>query len=605
MGFCDLIQLVISDTLDSLPVFLPELILCFTIFVLLLARVVLGRIDISFYWTLAGLLIALVVPYGGQPWRILRASDELLRQEIFTGMLVYDGFTLFMRGLLIVFAILLILLIRLTNTFDRRDGTDIYTLILGATLGMCLMASANHLLMVFLAVEMASVPSYVLAGFRKTRRVSSEAALKYSVYGAGTAGVMLYGMSLVAGVVNSVHLPTIADRLVEIWPTMSMEQSFVLGLGGMMIMVGLAFKLSAVPFHFWCPDVFEGASAEVNAFLSVASKAAALALLVRVSLGIGISSAPALANGHAVNDRHAVQSAVVQTAPPDGVSSELSLAVFNVADRASGDSDNASETSLIPTSPTAARARQETSIEEAATVQAQLPGFIALMISVIAAITCTFGNLAAYGQTNINRLLAYSTIAHAGYMMMAVPAALALALDHPESAESAVASLAIYMGIYMFMNLGAFSIVAFLRGALGSEQITDYSGLFWRAPGVVVCLSLILFSLVGLPPLAGFIGKFAVFAALMNGYQLTQHGYLFALLIVGGINTVISLFYYLRLVKVMIIDAEPEGRRPVDFSLVSLAGVYTVLVTVPIVLFFLRWEWLSRLARSATDHLLS
>ena len=194
MGFYDLIQLVINDTLDSLPVFLPELILCLTIFVLLLARVVLGRIDISFYWTLAGLLIALVVPYGGQPWRILRASDELLRQEIFTGMLVYDGFTLFMRGLLIAFAILLILLIRLTNIFDRRDGTDVYTLILGATLGMCLMASANHLLMVFLAVEMASVPSYVLAGFRKTRRVSSEAALKYSVYGAGTAGVMLYGI---------------------------------------------------------------------------------------------------------------------------------------------------------------------------------------------------------------------------------------------------------------------------------------------------------------------------------------------------------------------------------------------------------------------------
>ena len=189
MEFYDLIQRVIHDTLDtSLPLFWPELILCLTIFVLLAARVVSTRIEMSFPLAIAGLLLALLVPQGGQPWRILLAGDELVRTEIFTGMLVYDGFTLFMRGLLISFAILLLVLTRITNVFDRRDGTDIYTLVIGATLGMCLMASANHLLMVFLAVEIASVPSYVLAGMRKTQRLSSEAALKYSEYGAGTAG---------------------------------------------------------------------------------------------------------------------------------------------------------------------------------------------------------------------------------------------------------------------------------------------------------------------------------------------------------------------------------------------------------------------------------
>ena len=347
MGFYDLIQHVISDTLQtSLPVFLPEIVLCLTIFVLLAARVFWGRTEMSFHLALAGLLVALTVPYGGQPWRILTESDSLVRTEIFTGMLVYDGFTLFMRGLLIVFAILLLMLIRLTNIFDRRDGTDIYTLILGATLGMCLMASANHLLMVFLAVEMASVPSYVLAGIRKTRRISSEAALKYSVYGAGTAGVMLYGISLVAGVVNSVHLPTIADRLVEIWPAMSMEESFVLGLGGLMIMVGLAFKLSAVPFHFWCPDVFEGASAEVNAFLSVASKAAALALLVRVSLGIGVAVDTALEESHTMTQ----PAAVVQPFSVQEIPFDSSLAVFNLGAREDASLSDTNTTSIISAS---------------------------------------------------------------------------------------------------------------------------------------------------------------------------------------------------------------------------------------------------------------
>src|SRR5262245_56122689 len=221
------------------------------------------------------------------------------RQEIFTGMLVYDSMTVFFRMFLVAFAFWFVILVRMTGLADREDGQDFYALLLGSTLGMCLMASANHLMTVFLAVEMASVPSYVMAGIIKGRRRASEAALKYAVYGAGAAGVMLYGISLLAGLLNTAHLPTIAARLAALdipamvtsgdnWGTL-----MVLALAALMIMVGLAFKLSAVPFHFWCPDVFEGASAEVDAFLSVASKAAAMALLVRVALGVSAVSAPA------------------------------------------------------------------------------------------------------------------------------------------------------------------------------------------------------------------------------------------------------------------------------------------------------------------------
>ena len=573
MNLHELVSQVISDTVDkSLPAFGPELALCITIFVLLLARILpYGEKIDAFYLAIAGLVIGLAIP-GSLPWHLATGGESVPRTEIFTGMLVYDGFTQMLRCVLLLFAILLALLTKITRVFDWRDGPDIYTLILGATLGMCLMASANHLLMVFLAVEMASVPSYVLAGMRKDQLKSSEAALKYSIYGAGTAGIMLYGISLVAGVLHTLHLPTLAVELIQQTPTMVPAQLTVLALGGLMIMVGLAFKLSAVPFHFWCPDVFEGASAEVNAFLSVASKAAALALLVRIAIGFTV-----------VPPAEAHESVALDSRPG-------AVAVFNVSDEApAGESD------------------QTEGKEDAAAGPADVRGFIALLVALIAAVTCTFGNLAAYGQTNINRLLAYSTIAHAGYMMMPIPAAVAVAAVQPEAAEAAIASLIIYIWIYLFMSLGAFAIVAFMRGALESEQIDDYAGLVRQVPLVVVCFAIILFSLIGLPPMAGFIGKFAIFMALVNAYQITGGTFLIVLLVIGCLNTVLSLFYYLRVIKVMIIDPVPDSRSPIIFNFLTHPGayIYVVAVTAPLLLIFVKWDWLNILAQTAVDHLVS
>ncbi|MCA9141868.1 MAG: hypothetical protein KDB05_03740, partial [Planctomycetales bacterium] len=260
---------------SSIGVFTPELCLCATIVLLLFIRLFNGGRKVDLFWVmLIGTGVALV---ASSPWKFLGSHpplgglDAVSRMEIFTGMLVYDPFTVYMRSVLIGFAFLFAIFTKLSGIPDKEDGADIYTLVLGSTLGMCLMASANHLLMVFMAVEMASVPSYALAGMLKGRRTASEAALKYSVYGAGAAGVMLYGISLVAGLMNTAHLPTMAVQLAERLPEMPGPEVMVLALGGMMIMVGLAFKLSAVPFHFWAPDVFEGACAEVNAFLSIAS----------------------------------------------------------------------------------------------------------------------------------------------------------------------------------------------------------------------------------------------------------------------------------------------------------------------------------------------
>ncbi|MEX0585887.1 MAG: proton-conducting transporter membrane subunit, partial [Pirellulales bacterium] len=225
--------------------------------------------------------------------------------------------------------------------------------------------------------------------------------------------------------------------------------------------------------------------------------------------------------------------------------------------------------------------------------------YSANLIAFLAAITCTFGNLAAYGQTNIKRLLAYSTIAHAGYLMMPVAAAIWL-LDAGKDAlaADALAALVFYVAVYFFMNLGAFAIVAFLRNRLRSEEIADYAGLVRHAPGLVLCFAVLLFSLVGLPPMAGFVAKFLIFVSLANAEMWT-------LLVIAGLNTALSLFYYLRVVKVMTIDPEPETRTPAVFPGLSWDTMFVVALTLPVLYFGIMFSGLSDLAHEAVKHLIT
>ena len=574
MDLNSLVQTSITGTTNSLLPFAPELILCVSIMGLLLIRMLpFGeKIDAGF---LAFIASGAALYFAG-PWNsYIDAPEKGI--YLFDGMIVFDSFTIAVRAVLLVFTLLFVVFTKFSGMPAKEDGTDFYCMIMGAILGMCLMVSANHLLMVFLAVEMASVPSYALAGILRGHRPSSEAALKYSIYGAGAAGVMLYGISLLAGLVNSAHLPTIAQNLAANVGDMSRPEQMVLVLAGLMIMVGLAFKLSAVPFHFWCPDIFEGAAAEIGAFLSIASKAAALALLVRVVFGVGMTAPDRI-------------SAAEMTPPSTAVAQETlpeSTGMFAVADEvavgehSNGDHSNGAADPLEP-----------------------IRKFMGVMIAVIAAITCTFGNLAAYGQTNIKRLFAYSTIAHAGYMMMPVPAALALASEYPDSATKAIAAIVLYIVIYMFMNLGAFAIVAFLRNSMGTEEIEDFGGMISKSPALVVCFVLILISLVGLPPLAGFIGKFALFAGVADGYFLTKQTHLVVLLAIGGINTAISLFYYLRVVKVMTIDPESDALSTHEGPAIGLVPLsFVVLLTVPVALLILNWNQLTAWSFAAAQQL--
>src|SRR5204863_912407 len=245
----------------------------------------------------------------------------------------------------------------------------------------------------------------------------------------------LYGISLLAGTFGTGYLPDLAPAFAA---SMSAAPDPVLLLGGLFVLIGIAFKLAAVPFHFWCPDVFEGASAEVAGFLSVASKGAALALLARV------------------------------------------IMVLGGFDPLVGAVENAHWNTII--------------------------GYLVPALAFFAALTATFGNLAAYLQTNLKRLLAYSTIAHAGYMMMGLAVL----------TREGVAAVLFYLIAYLLMNLGAFAVVAFLRNETGSEDLSSYRGLVRRSPWMVVTLSVFLLSLLGIPPLVGFAAKFQIFLALFH-----------------------------------------------------------------------------------------
>ena len=561
--------------------FMPEICLSLFISLFLLVRLISRRIDL-FWVALVGAVAGLI---SSRPWEL--GSEELIGSELFTGLLVHDGLTVAMRTILMGFLVMFLIFTKISGIPDREDGADIYSLIFGATLGMCLMVSANHLLVVFLAIEMTSVPSYVLAALMKGRRRGSEAGLKYAIYGAGAAGIMLYGISLLSGLTSSAHLPTIALQLAEILPTMSASEQAVLCLSAIMIAAGVAFKLSVVPFHFWAPDVFHGACAEVNAFLSIASKAAALALLLRLAVGLGSVPLETITES-AESQGAAVNVQLLDMQPPTPV------AIF----------ENAAEDEVVdkPLAAVEPSDQLDERVARKAAKDAQLApvrNFIGLLVAFFAIITTTFGNLAAYGQTNIKRMLAYSTIAHAGYMIMAICPLMALLGVDSSGAENAASALLQYIVVYVFMNLGAFAIIAFLRNYIGSEEISDYSGMIKTRPALVICLALIFFSLVGLPPLAGFLGKFAIFASITEAYTSTTQNYLLVILVVAGINTAISLFYYLAVIKTMVMG-EPATAKPVgNLEVGKIETAYVIAITAPTVLLIVCWESVAHAAQQA------
>jgi NADH-quinone oxidoreductase subunit N len=520
------------DTLSQLQLnlgadlrrFAPEVVVAGTVVVLLLARLVRG-LDRAHLGAVAlagsvAALLALLGPYFG--WWAGPAFGPA-----FTRLLQLDAFAEYLRGLLLVFAILAVILTRLTGIPDAEDSADFYTLLLGGTLGMMVMVSANHLLMIFLGIEMASLPSYALSGFLKGRQRGSEAALKYVLYGAASSGVMLYGISLLTAATGTGHLPTVAAQYAKALAVSGIP--LPLAAGTLLVLVGFGFKLGAVPFHLWLPDVFTGAAAEVGAFLSVASKAAAVGLTARFLLELQTAAA-----------------------------------------------------SVDPT---------------------VLPRTLGAGVLVVAALTASLGNLAALAQTNLKRLLAYSTIAHAGYMLMALATL----------TRDGVAAVLFYLAAYLLMNLGAFAAIAVIRNHTGAETIDACRGLLGRAPALTVVLAIFLLSLLGLPPLAGFAAKFQVFAAVYEaGRDYARLGdaglgvAFYVLLGVGVVNTVISAGYYLRILRAAGLDeatVRDEKGEPAPLGESWGVAFYLALLAAALVVVGIWWGPLTNLAARAVSGL--
>ncbi|HEY2987374.1 MAG TPA: NADH-quinone oxidoreductase subunit N [Candidatus Binatia bacterium] len=438
--------------LGSLDFFYPESILTGTILLVIALDLVLKNKRVVGILSLLGCFLAL-----GATLQLYGSSGGWLFQR----MIVLDNFSLFFKLVALAAAILVLLMSLSSREVETLHQGEYCAILLSSTLGMFFMASSTNLLMAYLSLELVSITSYILTGFLPHNRRSSEAALKYLIYGGVASGTMIYGMSWIFGMTGTLDYAGIHQALFSGAPNrVALFTAFVF------ILAGFGYKIVFVPFHMWSPDVYQGAPTPVTAFLSVGSNAAGVAILVRFFFP-----------------------AVSQVAP-DGSWRFLS--------------------------------------------GVEWPQFL-LMVSMV---TMTLGNLSALGQQNVKRLLAYSGIAHAGYILMG------LVVLNNEGLQA----MLFYIVVYLIMNVGAFLVVVVVANATGKEEIQDYRGLAWRGAVVpAVSMAIFLFSLTGLPPFAGFVGKFFLFAAVIK-----QEFYLLA--VVAVINSVISLYYYAYIVKVMFLD---------------------------------------------------
>ncbi|MDP4199508.1 MAG: NADH-quinone oxidoreductase subunit N [Bacteroidota bacterium] len=393
------------------------------------------------------------------------------------GMAVADNFAVFFKLLIAVTGILVLcmsLASRELMARSRRLG-DYSSLLLGMMVGLFLMPASTDLLMMYLSLELVSIAGYILAGFSKDTPHASEAALKYILFGALSSGLMLYGFSLFYGLTGTTQIIAIRQVLALSPATHTGSNLLILWLATALVLVGMCYKISAVPFHFWTPDVYEGAPAPVAALLSVASKAAGFGLLARF---------------------------VIFTFP---LGAEQNLPVINWP----------------------------------------------LLIAALSVITMTVGNLAALLQSNVRRLLAYSSIAHAGYILAALAVSGASIPARLFFSPPGVVAIMIYLATYLFMQLGAFYVIMLIENKIGSEEIDDYRGLGARSPIVASAFVIFLVSLTGIPLTAGFIGKFYLFTAILTPNPVT-HGMPWLWLAIAAIlNSIVSLYYYLRIASAM------------------------------------------------------
>ena len=469
-----------SDVVQSLQRFVPELVLTggLLLVVLVDAFGLPGRNAVNRALTVGALLAALV----------LAARQDATPGHIFSGMLAVDPMAVFFKVLLAAASLLIALVFTFRNSRELAGlgQGEFYALLLAVTLANMLLAASNDLAMLYLSLEMVSITSYVMVAYLKGDRLSNEASLKYILFGAVSTGGMLYGLSLLYGMAGTTSLPAIREFLAASLADSNRGAVYLIAL---LVFAGFGFKTAAVPFHFWCPDVYQGAPTPVTAFLSVAPKAAGFAIMARFFF-------EGLATG--------------------------SMASWDMT----------------------------------TTINWQA------LLMLVSVLTMTVGNVAALTQTNMKRLLAYSSIAHAGYLMMGVVAL----------SENGARALMVYLLAYLVMNVGAFLVVTLVHAHEGTFDLRDYPGLYRRAPLLTAAMAVFLLSLVGIPPLVGFMGKLYVFAAIVEkGREFWWYA------VAGAINAAIAAYYYFRVLKTMVIDEGDEEKPPIRLAFTDAAWLLVLI----------------------------
>jgi len=495
-----------GQLLNDISLFAPETAITVTLLLAVLADLIFRRQP----RVVAGLVLAGFLVTG-----VLLIAQAGTHASIFSGMIAVDSFAVFFKAIVVAAGILVVLFSMDSgelNSSGRSTG-EYYALLCAAALGMMVMAGASNLLMMYIAIELSSLSSYLLSGYTREAPDASEASLKYLIYGAVSSGLMLYGISLLYGLTGGLGLGAVNRALPGVLARGD-AASLTLLIATVLALAGFGYKISAVPFHFWTPDVYEGAPVTITAFLSVASKAGGFAMLIRFL-----------------------------------------------------------KVTFIDTAAVALPAGTWATLQGVHWVD---------LVAILAVLSMTIGNLVAVWQNNLKRLLAYSSIAHAGYMLSAVVVL----------SNEGLSAIMVYFAVYLFMNLGAFYAVMLIADKTGSEDIDEYRGLGSRSPFLAVALAIFLVSLTGLPPTAGFVGKLYIFAALIKG------GWTW-LAIVAALNSVIALYYYVRVFRNMFLRSVEPSAPPVTLSWVQNIAVLVLLV--PTLLLGLYFTPLVQLAQASVS----
>ncbi len=473
------------NNLSSIQFYLPELVLIVSLLCVIIVDLIPRFKKLKFTIAYVGIALSAVLLYMSQGSSV----------SIFMNLLVVDPFSHFFKWIFLLATFSIILVSQFSHEVDKENHVEYLSLILIVLVGLFLMSSSINLLMIYLAIELVSIPSYILAGMKENDRSSNEASLKYVIFGSFASGLMLFGLSWLYGIAGSTNIMDVHNAL------LTSGNHLLIYISLFFILVGFGYKISMVPFHYWTPDVYEGSPTPVTAFFAIGPKAAGFAILIRFLYSIYTNDA----------------------------SISASKLIFEIN--------------------------------------------WMLVFAVISALTMTIGNFLALHQDNVKRLLAYSSISHVGFMLIGFVAI----------GKEPLSAILFYLVVYLFMTLSAFYFAVIIKNNKGNDNIDSWKGFAFTNPLSAAFMVISLVSLAGLPPTAGFVGKFYLLAILFRSEVF------YWLAIVAILNSVVSLYYYFKIVKSMYFVEDDELSDASKYVPNQYIKWTAVIFSAQTILFYFYW----------------